>query len=105
MASCSACKKVKSDVSGSTSGFHFCFFFFTCLQLIGFDQVLFEGTYYQREIRILKMAVYRLERNSCQKFFNMVMIIIIRALTSTTTAKNFIKDGEPYQPFITEYLQ
>ena len=75
MASCSACKKVKSDVSGSTSGFHFCFFFFTCLQLIGFDQVLFEGTYYQREIRILKMVVYRLERNSCQKFFDMVMIL------------------------------
>ena len=101
MASCSACKKVKSDISGPVVSI----FFFTCLQLIGFDQVLFEGTYYQREIRILKMAVYRLERNSCQKFFNMVMIIIIRALTSTTTAKNFIKDGEPYQPFITEYLQ
>ena len=54
MASCSACKKVKSDISGSTSGFHFFFFFFTCLQLIGFDQVPFEGTYYQRELEFSK---------------------------------------------------
>ena len=53
MASCSACIKVKSDISGSTSGFHF-FFFFTCLQLIGFDQVPFEGTYYQRELEFSK---------------------------------------------------
>lgn len=65
MASRSASKKVKSDISGPVVSI-FCFFcFFTCLQLIGFDQVLFEGTYYQREIRFLKMAVYRLERNSC----------------------------------------
>ena len=55
MASCSACKKVKSDISGSTSGFHFFFFFFfTCLQLIGFDQVPFEGTYYRRELEFSK---------------------------------------------------
>lgn len=81
----------KSDISGPVVSIFLFFFFFTCLELIGFDQVLFEGTYYQREIRILKMPVCRLERNSCQKFFNMVMIIIIRALTSTTTAKSSLK--------------
>ena len=34
--------------------FFFFFFFFTCLQLIGFDQVPFEGTYYQRELEFSK---------------------------------------------------
>lgn len=39
MASCSACKKVKSDISGPVVSvlFLFCFwFFFTCLQVLGF---------------------------------------------------------------------